>query len=61
MMEKNFDNKYRLDRGQLVAKVKEHYNYKRKIARGTCCLLNMWCFSKIACSRANLMSNLKCI
>ncbi|DBB02989.1 TPA: hypothetical protein ACH3X1_013578 [Trebouxia sp. C0004] len=34
MMEKNFDNKYTLDKGQLVAKVKAHYNYKRKIARG---------------------------
>ncbi|DBB03195.1 TPA: hypothetical protein ACH3X1_000007 [Trebouxia sp. C0004] len=34
MMEKNFDNKYRLDRGQLVTKVKEHYNVKPKIARG---------------------------
>ncbi|DBA66307.1 TPA: hypothetical protein ACH3X2_002557 [Trebouxia sp. C0005] len=34
LMEKNFDNKYKLDRPQMIANIREHYNYKRKIARG---------------------------
>ncbi|DBA69889.1 TPA: hypothetical protein ACH3X2_012389 [Trebouxia sp. C0005] len=35
LMEKNFDNKYKLDRPQMIAKIREHYNYKRKMARGS--------------------------
>ncbi|DBA65567.1 TPA: hypothetical protein ACH3X2_003128 [Trebouxia sp. C0005] len=35
LMEKNFDNKYKLDRPQMIAKIREHYNYRRKMARGS--------------------------